>query len=387
MRHATRPNSRITALLAAPLVLALGCSDDGWTPNGNGTGTGGTDGNDDQPSGDDLEPGLDDGGEDAAAASTSVDCVAHQLRAFAYPIYANEDGTEVVSPGEQAHPLVCVGTGDASTHGYFAEVTICGPRVTALGSMAGDVEVGASMIADAVSQCEAQLMDSFEAYWPDLKLEYEHGTEAAGVDLFALSRVACIPAHAEADPYMDHTTGWCPGYDDTTVADLEPLWDEQDDDWDYCSSDAGECHVLNPTDVTADASACETYLEQVAMDIVLEIDGDRHKATIDAALVESLLSLEVAHCEKNPYDGEMFREIAGESIFAAVGFRQGDAPRSVQALEFGVPVGSKFVLGEEQGQEIAAFAGLFAVTGEAPTELRVTFDRDGTEMALDLAVQ
>ncbi len=389
MRHATRSQSRTTALLVAPLVLALGCSDDGWGQPADGTSSGGETGHDDSsddgdlaPNPDHIPPGIDESGGGVPAAPAPSDCVTHNLRAFAYPIYANSDGVEVVSPGEDAHPLVCVGTGDVSTHGYFAEVTICGPRVT------DDVETGEAMLADALAQCEDQLMESFGTYWPGLEEEYEHALEPGEVEAFALSRVACVPAIADADPYFDHAVGSCTGHDDNAVPNLDPLWNEDSNDWDYCEvANAFDCNVPEIVEVAAAPTVCEAYLDQVAMDVVLETDDDRLKATIESTLVESLLSLDVAHCEKNPYDGYTFRAIEAESIFAAVGFRVGDAPQSVQALESGVPVGPKFALGEEPGQEIAAFAGLFGESGEAPTELRVAFDRNGREMTLDLSVQ
>lgn len=396
MRHATRPHSRNIALLAAPIVLLLGCSDDGWAPDpkGDGTDTSGSDGDaadgDLLPNPDEFPPGLDSSGDGVPAALPPAGCVTHNLRAFAYPIYANADGIEVVSPGEDAHPLVCVGTGDVSTHGHFAEITICGPQGT------DDVDIADAMLADAIAQCEEQLLESFQAYWPGLQEEYEHELEPGEVDAFSLSRVACVPAIGEPDPYFDQTVGSCTGHDDNAVPNLDPRWIEADNDWDYCEQvNAFDCHVPDLVEVEAEVgtaaaaapTVCEAYHEQVAMDIVLESDGEHFTATLEPSLVESLLSLDVAHCEKNPYDGYTFRAIEGDSIFAAVGFRPGDAPKSVQALEAGEPVGPTFQLGDEPGQELTAFAGLFGVSGEAPTGLRVAFERDGAGMTLDLAVQ
>lgn len=396
MRHAKRPLTLITALIAAPLMLSLACSDDGWDDwppgggGGNGGGGGGGGGGNNGTGGavqsnpEEIPPGLDDsGGEEVG----DIDCVEHSFRAFAYPIYANGDLHQIVSPnGGDTHALTCVGPADVSTHDHHTEITICGPRTSALGALPDEAEIVDAMVAEAVAKCEDSLLANFETHWPELEEEYEHwpgGDE--DIDTYYLFRVACIPIGAE-DPYLDHAAGWCDDYDDE-LAVLEPQRNEQDDDWEYCHEDpVVDCHVPYVHGVTGGRSACEEYEEQVATDITLEAEGNHNKVTIASALVESLLSLEVAHCEHNRYDGQAFTVIEGWSIFAAVGFRDGDRPQSVQAFELGEPVGAVFPLGQEPGQEIEAFAGLFGVNGEWPTELRVTFERHGEEMVLDLAV-
>ena len=393
MRHATRPLSLTTTLLAAPLMLLLACSDDGWGQpgdggggNGTGGGGGGGGGGPYYPNVEDYPPGLDDSG-DGGGGVGSIDCVTHHLRAFAYPIYANESGDEMVSPGPgEIHPLICIGPEDNSTHDHFAEITICGPLTNALNGLPDGAEIRDLMEEAAVAKCEEQMFAEFDYHWPELEQEYEHWLGGEDFDVFVLSRVACVPINAGDDPWMDSAAGWCENYDNESLADLVPLQNEQGDDWEFCHEEPViECNVPYAHGVTGGRSACEEYQEQV-VDIVLETDGDHHKAAIDSTLVDSLLSLEVAHCESNPFDGQYFVAVDDASIFAAVGFRDGDRPTSVQALSDGEPIGPKYPLGEEATQVLEAFAALFGVEGEHPSELRVTYDRRGDVITLDLTV-
>lgn len=389
MTHATRP-SRLPRATIAATMLAVGCSTaDGLDPPGGG-GHGGGDGGGNGPYShepliEEMPEGLDDsGGEE----TEEHPCATHYFHGFAYPVYANEDGLEIVSPGPDVHPLVCLGSEDVSTHGHFSTITLCGPKLAEWDYSHQDNELVQAMEAAALAQCEQEMFDEFEQHWPQLLSEYEHWLgEEEGFDHFTLSHVACVPVHAVDDPYMDYAAGWCEGYDDAAVNSLSPRWDDQLDDWDYCHDEpAAECYVPYVHEEFGERSACEVYRDQIATDIVLTIDGQHFEATLGEALVDSLLSLEVAACEYDRYEDGVLTVVDDWSIFAAVGLRDGDRPLSVQAMDGGEPTGPAYPLGEEPGQELEAFAGIFGADGERPDGIRILFERAEQELTLDLMV-
>jgi hypothetical protein len=384
MNESAHPHPLCPSLVAALALVGVACSTAaGGGSNGSGPPSHGT-GGDDGSYWDEPDPGLDE--ESGVDLPEEYDCVTHRWRGYAYPIYANEDGLEVVSPGLEPHAGVCVGTEDVSEDEHWAAVSVCGPGLGTYDYNFPDEPLVAAMLDAAQVKCEEQLLSDFESRWPELDQQYEHwlGPEE-GTDIFTLSRVACVPLQAE-NPYADYAAGSCAGYDDPTLAQLEPFYDEEWERFVSCDQDViGECtppHVI----MGAQADQCAVYREHVADDITRSGQGRSLSATLDTHMVNALLSLQFSDCEYDRYDGRQFTVVDDWSIFAAVGFQDGDRPVSAQAVADGQPTGPVYPLGTTPGQELDALAGLVGVNGEWPTGLRVTFIRAGATMTLDLVV-
>jgi hypothetical protein len=390
----TRSNLASSIPLAIALSLAgLGCSTaDGLGTSSSGGGSGPPPNDSEGDDGHMFEEppaGLDSSGGDEPG---EYECVAHQWRGIAYPIYA-ADELEVVSPGAgEPHSGICVGTEDVSEDGHWAWISVCGPR---LDHYPADDPRVVAMLEAAQVKCEQQLFEEFESRWPELEQQYEHwlGPDE-GTTIVTLSRVACVPLQAD-DPYADYAAGSCAGYDDPALAQIEPYYSEDSEDWVSCYEDPiGECvspevfgtgGVQSDDDAPAQMDICETYREHVAQDITVVTQGRHMTAKMDATMVKALLSLRFATCEYDRYDGTRFTEVDDWSIFAAIGLRAGDRPVAVQALASGQPTGPSYALGVP-GQELEAFAGLLGVDGEQPEGIRVTLVRAGIKMTLDVLV-
>lgn len=395
----TPTHQAISISLCFLALTTAACSTADGLDTGGGGGGGGSppdnSGDDDGSYWDEPHPGLDDGSGDGGDVEPEVPkCITHHLRAVAYPIYANADGVEIVSPGAgEPHSGVCVGTEDVSEDGHWAMVTVCGPRIATVEGIEAREAARAAMTEAAIASCEASLLASFEQRWPELEQEYEHwlGPDL-GTDMFTLTRVACIPRDAE-DPWADYAAGSCTGYDDETLPVLEPLWHEDFEAWTQCTEDpVGECNPSNfyeplqPDDAPAPNGLCDTYRRHVASDITHVVEGHRIVATIDTNMVDALMSLRFAACEYDRYDGTRFTEVDDWSLFAAIGLRDGDRPTSVTALANGRADGPAYPLGSASGQELEALRGLLGDEGRAPEGVRVKFVRGNSTMTLDVRV-